>query len=62
MFEGARPRGVGADLEKCAHEAAEVVTGERCLLFNQVVIYEGSWLRDGCVVEDRVRIGYDTYW
>lgn len=56
----ARLRAAGADLEGCAREAAEVVIGERCLLFNQVVIYEGSRLGDGCVVEDRVRIGYDT--
>lgn len=34
----ARLRGAGADLEGCAREAAEVVIGERCLLFNQVVI------------------------
>jgi UDP-3-O-[3-hydroxymyristoyl] glucosamine N-acyltransferase len=53
-------RGADADLEVCAREAAEVVIGERCLLFNQVVIYEGSQLGDGCVIEDRVRIGYDT--
>lgn len=57
----ARLRGAGADLEKCAREAADVVIGERCLLFNQVVIYEGCRLGDGCVVEDRVRIGYDTW-
>lgn len=48
------------DLAECAREAPEVVIGERCLLFNQVVIYEGSRLGNGCVVEDRVRIGYDT--
>ncbi|MGH3872812.1 MAG: acyltransferase [Pseudonocardiaceae bacterium] len=56
----ARLKGAGAELKESAREAAEVVIGERCLLFNQVVIYEGSRLGDGCVVEDRVRIGYNT--
>lgn len=35
-----------------------VFVGERCLLFNQVVIYEGVRVGDACVVEDRVRVGY----
>ena len=43
-----------------ARQAAPMVIGERCLIFNQVVIYEGSRLGDGCVIEDRVRIGYDA--
>lgn len=38
----------------------QVVVGERCLIFNQVVVYEGVHLGDDCVVEDRVRIGYDS--
>lgn len=37
-----------------------VVIGERCLVFNQVVFYEGVQVGDDCVVEDRVRIGYDS--
>lgn len=41
-----------------AGEPAPVVIGERCLLFNQVVIYEGSQVGPDCVIEDRVRIGY----
>ncbi len=32
--------------------------GERCLLFNQVIVYEGTWIDDECVIEDRVRVGY----
>lgn len=41
-------------------EPAPVVIGERCLLFNQVVIYEGSQVGPDCVIEDGVRIGYDA--
>ncbi len=37
-----------------------VTIGERCLVFNQVVLLEGVELAADCVVEDRVRIGYDT--
>lgn len=37
-----------------------VVVGERCLIFNQVVVYEGVWIGDDCVVEDRVRLGYGS--
>jgi len=39
---------------------APVVLGERCLVFNHVVIYEGVRIGDDCVIEDRVRIGYDS--
>ncbi len=35
------------------------VIGSGCLIFNHVIIYEGVALADGCVVEDRVRVGYD---
>ncbi|WP_280267587.1 DapH/DapD/GlmU-related protein [Nocardia wallacei] len=35
-----------------------VVVGERCLLFNQIIVHEGTVLGAGCVVEDRARIGY----
>ncbi|WP_247797663.1 DapH/DapD/GlmU-related protein [Crossiella sp. S99.2] len=38
---------------------APVSVGERCLIANQVVIYEGVRVEDDCVIEDRVRIGYD---
>jgi acetyltransferase-like isoleucine patch superfamily enzyme len=41
-------------------EARPVVIGERCILFNQVIIYEGVEIGEGCIVEDRVRIGYDS--
>lgn len=37
-----------------------VVIGERCIIFNQVVVYEGVRVGEGCVIEDRVRIGYDS--
>ena len=37
---------------------AAVTIGERCLLFNQIVMYEGVQIGDDCVIEDRVRIGY----
>jgi len=37
-----------------------VTIGERCLVFNQVVLFEGVQLAADCVVEDRVRIGYDS--
>jgi acetyltransferase-like isoleucine patch superfamily enzyme len=36
-----------------------IVIGENCLIFNHVVVYEGTWIGDGTVIEDRVRIGYD---
>ncbi|MBF6271687.1 hypothetical protein IU460_28910 [Nocardia farcinica] len=35
-----------------------VVIGDRSLLFNQVIIQEGTALGMECVVEDRARIGY----
>jgi acetyltransferase-like isoleucine patch superfamily enzyme len=38
----------------------DVKIGERCLIFNQVIIYEGAQVGDECVVEDRVRLGYDV--
>ncbi|GAA3762457.1 acetyltransferase-like isoleucine patch superfamily enzyme [Spinactinospora alkalitolerans] len=42
-------------------EAGEPVgIGDRCMLFNQVIVYEGVSIADGCLVEDRVRIGYDS--
>lgn len=56
----ARLRNAGAELGRCATEAPAVVIGEDCLVFNHVVIYEGSQLGNRCVVEDRVRIGYDA--
>ncbi len=34
--------------------------GAGCLIFNHVVLYEGVQLGEGCVVEDRVRVGYDS--
>lgn len=34
-----------------------VVIGRRCLLANQVVLYEGVRIGDDCVIEDRVRVG-----
>ncbi|MGH8903510.1 MAG: acyltransferase [Egibacteraceae bacterium] len=37
-----------------------VAIGERCIIFNLVVIYEGVRVGKGCVIEDRVRIGYDS--
>lgn len=42
-----------------AERGLPVEIGERCLLFNQVVVYEGVSIGPGCVVEDQVRIGYD---
>jgi acetyltransferase-like isoleucine patch superfamily enzyme len=37
-----------------------VVIGERCLIFNRVVVYEGVRIGDDCVLEDGVRVGYDS--
>jgi acetyltransferase-like isoleucine patch superfamily enzyme len=37
-----------------------VIVGDRCLLFNQVIVYEGVRIGEDCVVEDRVRIGYNS--
>ncbi|MFI7190174.1 acyltransferase [Nocardia nova] len=37
---------------------APVVLGDRSLLFNQVIVQEGTVLGTDCVVEDRARIGY----
>ena len=45
---------------RSAGRGAPVVIGEGCLVANQVVAYEGVRFGAGCVVEDRVRIGYDT--
>ncbi|WP_394617397.1 DapH/DapD/GlmU-related protein [Lentzea sp. JNUCC 0626] len=39
---------------------SRVIIGERCQLANQVVLYEGVQISDGCVLEDRVRVGYDS--
>lgn len=45
--------------DRLAMAPAPVVIGERCLIFNQVIVYEGVSLGEDCLVEDRVRIGYD---
>ena len=34
--------------------------GSRCLLLNQVILYEGVTVADECLLEDRVRVGYDS--
>lgn len=39
---------------------APVAIGERCLVFNHVILHEGVQIGDDCVIEDRVRIGYDS--
>lgn len=42
-------------------EPGDVVTvGERTILMNHVVLYEGVRLGDDCLVDDRVRVGYGT--
>jgi acetyltransferase-like isoleucine patch superfamily enzyme len=43
-----------------AGAGSPVTIGERCLIFNQVILYEGVEIGDDCVVEDRVRLGYDV--
>lgn len=40
---------------------APVYVGERCLVFHHVTIYEGVNIGDDCLIEDRVRIGYDSH-
>ncbi|MCX4099085.1 MULTISPECIES: hypothetical protein [unclassified Nocardia] len=35
-----------------------VVMGDRCLVFNHVIVHEGTRFGIDCVVEDRARIGY----
>lgn len=37
-----------------------VVVGERCLVANHVVLYEGVQVGRDCFLEDRVRVGYDS--
>ncbi|WTW98251.1 hypothetical protein OG216_35110 [Streptomycetaceae bacterium NBC_01309] len=37
-----------------------VVVGPNCLVANHVVIHEGVQIASECVIEDRVRIGYNT--
>lgn len=37
-----------------------VMVGERCLVFNQVVLYEGVAVGEDCVIEDLVRVGYNS--
>lgn len=37
-----------------------VMVGPGCLVANLVVMYEGVQIGAGCVIEDRVRIGYDS--
>lgn len=37
-----------------------VTAGADCLIGNHAVIHEGVHVHDGCVIEDRVRIGYDS--
>jgi UDP-3-O-[3-hydroxymyristoyl] glucosamine N-acyltransferase len=39
--------------------AKPVMIGDRCLIFNHVIIYEGIRIDDD-VIEDRARIGYDS--
>jgi acetyltransferase-like isoleucine patch superfamily enzyme len=35
-----------------------VVVGDRCILFNHVIVQEGTVLGIECVIEDRSRVGY----
>ena len=37
-----------------------VWVGADCLVANHVVVYEGVHIGPGCVIEDRVRIGYNA--
>lgn len=37
-----------------------VTIGHNCLVFNQVVLYEGVAIADRTIIDDRVRIGYDS--
>jgi acetyltransferase-like isoleucine patch superfamily enzyme len=46
--------------ERSATPGEAVEIGERCLIFNQVVLYEGVRVGSDCVIEDRVRIGYNS--
>lgn len=43
-----------------ASKGAPVHIGADCLLFHHVTVYEGVSIGAGCVLEDRVRLGYDT--
>lgn len=36
------------------------LVSDGCLIFNQVILYEGVQLGTDCVVEDRARLGYDV--
>ena len=40
-------------------ESVPVTLGERCLIANHVVLYEGVQVADDVVIEDRVRVGYN---
>lgn len=37
-----------------------VTVGADCLIGNHAIIHEGVDVHDGCVIEDQVRIGYDS--
>ncbi|MFE6645066.1 acyltransferase [Nocardioides sp. NPDC057772] len=37
-----------------------VAVGADCLIGNHAIIHEGVDVHDGCVIEDQVRIGYDS--
>lgn len=47
--------------DRTAGPGEAVELGARCLVFNQVILYEGVRIGDDCVIEDRVRVGYDSH-
>ena len=46
--------------QRSADRGEPVEIGARCLVFNQVIAYEGVQIADDCLIEDRVRIGYNS--
>jgi acetyltransferase-like isoleucine patch superfamily enzyme len=46
--------------ERSTSPGEGVGIGARCLIFNQVVLYEGVQIGDDCVIEDRARVGYNS--
>lgn len=48
-----------AAVEGRCERGRPVRVGAGCMIFNGVVLYEGVEFGDECVVEDRVRVGYD---
>jgi UDP-3-O-[3-hydroxymyristoyl] glucosamine N-acyltransferase len=43
------------------NEIKKVIINDNVIIFNNVTIYEGTYIGEGSIIDDQVRIGYDCY-